>query len=72
MGPVARGKALKEAATRLRAHEEELALIDALDCGNPISGMRFDVNLGATLMEFFAGLTAELKGETIPQMPAAS
>ena len=67
LGPVLRGKALKEAAARLRAHESELALIDALDCGNPIKGMRFDVNLGATLMEFFAGLTTEVKGETIPQ-----
>lgn len=66
-GPVLRGKTLKEAATHLRAHESELAMIDALDCGNPIKGMRFDVNLGATLMEFFAGLTTELKGETIPQ-----
>lgn len=67
-GPVARGKALKEAAARLRAHVDELARIDALDCGNPITGMRFDVNLGATLMEYFAGLTSELKGETIPQV----
>lgn len=67
IGPVARGKALKEAAARLRAHEDELAHLDALDCGNPVKGMRFDVNLGATLMEFFAGLTSELKGETIPQ-----
>ncbi|MCI5109457.1 MAG: aldehyde dehydrogenase family protein [Marivita sp.] len=68
LGPVVRGKTLKEAAARLRAHEDELAMIDALDCGNPIKGMRFDVNLGATLMEFFAGLTTELKGETIPQV----
>ena len=67
-GPVVRGKLLRQAAARLRAHEDELALIDALDCGNPIKGMRFDVNLGATLMEFFAGLTTELKGETIPQV----
>jgi betaine-aldehyde dehydrogenase len=66
-GPVARARALKEAAARLRAHADELAMIDALDCGNPLTGMIFDVNLGATLMEFFAGLTTELKGETIPQ-----
>jgi betaine-aldehyde dehydrogenase len=66
-GPVARGRALKAAVGRIRAHEDELALIDALDCGNPIKGMRFDVNLGATLMDYFAGLTSELKGETIPQ-----
>ena len=66
-GPVARARALKEAAARLRAHADELAMIDALDCGNPLTGMIFDVNLGATLIEFFAGLTTELKGETIPQ-----
>ena len=67
-GPVVRSKTLREAASRLRTHEDELALLDALDCGNPIKGMRFDVGLGATLMEFFAGLTSELKGETIPQV----
>lgn len=67
-GPAIRGKLLRQAAARLREHEDELALIDALDCGNPVKGMRFDINLGATLMEFFAGLTTELKGETIPQV----
>lgn len=66
-GPVVRSKVLKAAAGLLREHEDELAMLDALDCGNPIKGMRFDVNLGATLMEFFAGLTTEAKGETIPQ-----
>lgn len=67
-GPVVRTKTLREAANRLRAYEDELALLDALDCGNPIKGMRFDVGLGTTLMDFFAGLTSELKGETIPQV----
>ncbi len=67
MGPVARGQAIKGAAQKLRAHIDELALIDAADCGNPLSGMKFDIGLGATLMEYFGGLTAELKGETIPQ-----
>ena len=67
MGPVARGMALKAAAARIRDAAGELALIDALDCGNPLQGMRFDIGLGATLMEYFAGLTAEAKGETIPQ-----
>lgn len=67
-GPLARAAALKEAAQRLRRNAEELALIDALDSGNPIKGMRFDARLGVTLLEYFAGLTAEAKGETIPQM----
>ncbi len=68
LGPLGRSRALKQAVARLKAHEDELARIDALDCGNPIKGMRFDVTLGTTLMDFFAGLTSEVKGETIPQV----
>lgn len=66
-GPGARAAALREAAARLRTHADELALIDALDSGNPIKGMQFDVTLGAMLMDYFAGVAAEAKGETIPQ-----
>lgn len=64
--PLARATALHAAAARVRDARADLALIDARDSGNPISGMEFDVTLGATLMEFFAGLATELKGETIP------
>jgi betaine-aldehyde dehydrogenase len=67
MGPLARGQAIKAAAARIRANANELAMIDAIDCGNPLRGMKFDISLGATLMEYFGGLTAEVKGETIPQ-----
>lgn len=66
-GPAARAKALKSAAQRLRDHADELALLDSLDCGNPLAGMKFDVGLGATLLDYFAGLGTEAKGETIPQ-----
>ncbi|MEQ9815448.1 MAG: aldehyde dehydrogenase family protein [Azospirillaceae bacterium] len=64
--PLQRTQALREAARRIRAHKDELARLDALDSGNPLKGMLFDVELGATLMEFFAGLATEIKGETIP------
>ena len=66
-GPLARANALREAARRLRQQADILARIDAQDSGNPIKGMHFDVMLGATLVEYFAGLTTEAKGETIPQ-----
>ncbi|MBP5857448.1 aldehyde dehydrogenase family protein [Marivibrio halodurans] len=66
-GPGARGATLRQAANRLRENADELALIDALDCGNPLKGMKFDVALGATLIDYFAGVAAEAKGETIPQ-----
>ncbi|MEQ9456436.1 MAG: aldehyde dehydrogenase family protein [Alphaproteobacteria bacterium] len=67
IGPGARAAALREAAARLRDHSEELALIDAFDSGNPVRGMRFDVSLAATLIDYFAGIATEAKGQTIPQ-----
>lgn len=66
-GPGHRASVLREVAQRLRAHADELALIDALDAGSPIKGMRFDVTLGTMLIDFFAGIATEAKGETIPQ-----
>ena len=64
--PMVRTKAVRAAADRIRAHRADLAMLDVLDCGNPVMGMEFDVDLGTTLMDFFAGLATEVKGETIP------
>lgn len=64
--PLHRTRLMREAAAVVRAHAQELALLDARDSGNPLRGMLFDVELGATLMEFFAGLATEIKGETLP------
>lgn len=64
--PLERSRLMRQAAAIIREHKDELALLDALDSGNPLKGMLFDVELGATLMEFFAGLATEVKGETVP------
>jgi len=64
--PLQRTRLMREAAAIVRAHAQELALLDARDSGNPLKGMLFDVELGATLMEFFAGLATEVKGQTLP------
>tara|TARA_B110000503_G_scaffold140165_1_gene230348 strand:- start:10095 stop:11537 length:1443 start_codon:yes stop_codon:yes gene_type:complete len=66
-GPGARADALRKMAVRVREHAEELAFIDANDTGNPLVGMRFDANLAAALVDYFAGIATEAKGETIPQ-----
>ena len=41
---------------RLRDNAAQLALLDALDCGNPVSEMGSDVMVAAALLDFFAGL----------------
>ena len=64
--PLERGRRLREAAMRVRANAQELALIDAADCGNPVRAMMMDAEIAATQLEYFAGLVLEVKGETIP------
>lgn len=64
--PLERGRLLREAAARVRSHAQDFALIDAADCGNPVKAMVFDAEIAATLLEYFAGLVLEIKGETIP------
>jgi betaine-aldehyde dehydrogenase len=69
--PLERGRRLREAANRIRAHAQDLALIDAADCGNPVKAMMHDAEIAATQLEYFAGLVLEVKGETIPTANAS-
>lgn len=66
LAPTQRAAAVRKMAQKVRDHAEELALLDALDCGNPRSAMVGDMQVGAHLLDYFAGLATELKGETIP------
>lgn len=61
-----RGRRLRALADAVRAHADELALLDALDSGNPVSAMRNDVAWGADVLDLFADQAAHLGGATIP------
>jgi betaine-aldehyde dehydrogenase len=64
-----RAQCLREAARILREHADELAWLDAIDAGNPLQAMRYDVDISIGYMELFAGLVTEMKGATIPIEP---
>ncbi len=64
--PLERAALMKQVAGKIRAHAEELAMLDAANCGNPVREMARDVNTAVAQWEFFAGLVTELKGDTIP------
>ncbi|MGE0799956.1 MAG: aldehyde dehydrogenase family protein [Lautropia sp.] len=64
--PLRRAALLRQVADVIRRNAKELALIDAADCGNPVTQMMDDAEVAASQLEFFAGLVLELKGETIP------
>ena len=67
--PLERAKLLRRIAQILRENAEELAMIDAADCGNPVREMVSDALVAAAQMEFFAGLVTEMKGASIPMGP---
>lgn len=64
--PSQRASCLRQAATIMRQHAKELALLDALNTGNPVAEMLNDANVAAASLDYFAGLIPMLKGETIP------
>src|SRR6266481_5957711 len=71
MPPLERAKMLRAIADVLRKNGEELAMIDAADCGNPYAEMVRDAQMGAAQLDFYAGLVTEMKGASIPMGPDA-
>lgn len=69
--PAERARIMREVARLVRAHGDELALLDAADGGNPVKEMGRDAAAAAASFEFFAGLVTEIKGSSIPMGPAA-
>jgi betaine-aldehyde dehydrogenase len=64
-----RVRAVRAAASVIRAHAQELAWLDAVDCGVAFQAMLHDAMVSADYMDYFAGLATELKGSTIPIGP---
>ena len=62
-----RARCLDLLADRIEEHADELALLDAVDSGNAIVGMRGDMTWTADWFRYCAGLVTEIKGETSSQ-----
>jgi betaine-aldehyde dehydrogenase len=62
-----RARCLELLADRIEEHADELALLDAVDSGNAIVGMRGDMTWTADWLRYCAGLVTEIKGETSSQ-----
>lgn len=64
-----RAKCLEKLARRIEEKADQLALIDAVDSGNAVTGMRGDMTWTADSLRYFAGLVTEVKGETSTMGP---
>lgn len=64
--PDERTAVLVKLAAVIEEHAEELAELDVIDNGSPIREMRRDAHMAVHALRYYAGLTLQLRGETIP------
>ncbi len=66
LAPAEKGRLLGKLAREILDHADELALIEARDCGKPLRQARADVAACARYFEFYGGASDKLAGDTIP------
>jgi aldehyde dehydrogenase (NAD+) len=64
--PVARGRILLAIAAAIRRAAAELAVLETVDTGKPLSQSRSDVETAARYFEFYGGVADKVYGQTIP------
>src|SRR5947209_301203 len=66
LAPGKRAEILFNVARILREHLEEIAQLETLHIGKPISDARDEAGLGARVFEYYAGAIGKFCGQTIP------
>ena len=66
LSPAERGRCLARLSRSISDHADELALLEARDCGKPLTQARADATACARYFEFYAGAPDKLHGTTIP------
>jgi betaine-aldehyde dehydrogenase len=66
LAPGKREGILHSVARVLRAHQEEIAQLETLNIGKPITDARDEAGLGARVFEYYAGAITKFCGQTIP------
>ena len=64
-----RAELLVQLAETIDEHADQLALMDAVDSGNAVTGMRGDMKWTSDTYRYFAGLITEIKGESMSREP---
>lgn len=56
-------------AQLIRENRERLAMLDAIDCGNPVKSMRLDIDLCDTYLRGWPAFAKAMTGEVYPASP---
>lgn len=65
-GPEARRKILNKLADLLERDLDEIAMLETLDNGKPVSHAKIDVVFSAKILRYYGGWTDKIHGTTIP------
>jgi aldehyde dehydrogenase (NAD+)/phenylacetaldehyde dehydrogenase len=69
--PAARGRLLLDFADLVESHAEELATLETLDAGKPLTeALYIDAAYTAETLRYYAGWATKLPGEVLPVSPA--
>jgi betaine-aldehyde dehydrogenase len=66
LGWTRRAGVLRDLAAAVAENAEQLALLDVLDSGNPVAGMRGDLESTVRELNYFAGLAGQTHGVSTP------
>ncbi|MFT4503452.1 aldehyde dehydrogenase family protein [Caballeronia sp. 15711] len=67
-----RGRILMRFAELMRTHQDEIAAVESLDAGKPISGVRRqDVPAAIDTLAYYAGWCDKINGQVVPTRPDA-
>src|SRR3546814_6676919 len=66
LAPADRGRLLYRMAELIRNRAEELARVECLDTGKPLSQARSDIAAGARYFEYYGGMADKVMGKVIP------
>jgi aldehyde dehydrogenase (NAD+) len=66
LSPAEKGRKLAALSRAIADHGDELAWLEARDCGKPMAQARADVVACARYFEFYAGACDKFHGETLP------
>lgn len=64
-----RARLLRDLADQIAGRHDELAELESLDSGKPLSQAQTDVTVAAKYFEYYAGIADKIQGDTIPVSP---
>ena len=64
--PVTRGQRVEAVADRIRSRLDELAAIESLDQGKPLSQAKAELSGAARYFEYYGGVADKIEGKSIP------